>query len=97
MAKNGDLDYQFVFFALHDDNLYKQPTDVRDYNLLHESSVAYHTARPDYKMHGTIVKVAMPEMMANEAVLCQICKQDKIIASVASLADYNYEEIFSLM
>lgn len=97
MAKDGDLDYQFVFFALHGDNIYKQPTDVRDYQTIHDSSVAYHTARPDYKMHGTIVKMPMPAMMADEAVVCHVCKKDKMVAAVASLADYDYAEVFSIM
>lgn len=97
MAKDGQLDYQFVFFALHGTNVYKQPTDVRDYNTLHDSCVTYHTGRPDYKMHGTIVKMPMPSMMADEAVVCHVCKGDHMVAAVASIADYDYQEIFCIM
>lgn len=97
MAKDRDLDYQFVFFAFHGDNLYKQPTDVRDFETIHESSVAYHTGRPDYRMHGTIVKMPISAMKADDAVVCHVYKKDKIVAAVASRSDCDYNEIFSIM
>ena len=97
MAKTGRLDYEFLFFALHGDNIYKQPTDVRDYNPASNSDVSYHTSRHDYKIHGKIAKMSIPEMMADGAVVCHIYKKDKLVGSVASLADYDYEEAFSLM
>lgn len=97
MAQKGDLHHQFVFFALHGDNVYQQPTHVRDYQTIQECSVAYHTGRPDYKMHGTILKMSIPEMSADNAVVCNVYKKNEIVASVASLAEYGYKEIFSIM
>jgi len=97
MAKNGQLDCEFIFFALHGDNIYKQPTDVRDYEVVQANSVPMHINRPDYKVHGTILKMPLPAMMANDAVVCHICKGDTVVAAVASLPDYGYEEVFSLM
>ena len=97
MAKKGELDCEFIFFALHGDNIYKQPTDVRDYDVVQANSVPMHTSRPDYKIHGTILKMPLTAMMADEAVVCHICKGDAIIAAVASLSDYDYKEVFSLM
>lgn len=96
MAKKHEMDYQFIFFALHGGNIYKQPTDVRDYDVVQESSVAYHTSRDDYEMHGTITKKPLPQMMATDAVVCHVCKRDEMVAVVASLPEYDYEEVFTV-
>ena len=97
MAKDGELETQFLFFALHGDNMYRQPTHARDYRSLCESGVAYHTGRPDYKFHGTIVKTPVPAMLVDEAVVCRVCKGGETVAAVAALADYDYREVLSLM
>tara|TARA_B100001057_G_scaffold56554_1_gene50107 strand:+ start:334 stop:873 length:540 start_codon:yes stop_codon:yes gene_type:complete len=97
MDKRGEMDYQFVFFALQGGNLYKQPTDVRDFEMVYESSVPYHTSRPDYKLHGTIVKMPLPQMMAPSAIVCHVFKGPKMAGIVATLAEYNYEEMYSVM
>ena len=36
-------------------------------------------------------------MMANDAIVCHICKKDLIVAAVAALPEYQYDEIFCLM
>lgn len=97
MDKRGEMDYQFVFFALQGGNVYKQPTDVRDFEMVHESSVPYHTSRPDYKLHGTIVKMPLPQMMAPSAIVCHVSKGPEMVGVVATLAEYNYEEMYSVM
>lgn len=95
-ARKGGLNGEFIFFAVHGDNVYKQPTDLRDFDVVQEQGVPVHVTRPDYKVHGTILKTHLPAMMAKDAIICNISKGDAVIATVASLADYGYQEAFSL-
>lgn len=97
MDKKSEMDSQFVFFALQGGNVYKQPTDVRDFEMVQESSVPYHTSRGDYKMHGTIVKMALPCMAAPDAIVCHVFKGQDMLAVLAALAEYEYEDVYSVM
>lgn len=97
MDKKSEMDNQFVFFALQGGNVYKQPTDVRDFEMVQESSVPYHTSRCDYKMHGTIVKMPLPCMAAPDAIVCHVFKGQDMVAVLAALAEYEYEDVYSVM
>ena len=97
MDKKCEMDTQFVFFALQGGNVYKQPTDVRDFDMVQASSVPYHTGRDDYKMHGTIVKMPLPCMAAPDAIVCHVFKGQDTVAVLASLAEYDYEDVYSVM
>jgi hypothetical protein len=97
MDKKSEMDTQFVFFALQGGNVYKQPTDVRDFEMVQESSVPYHTSRGDYKMHGTIVKMPLPCMAAPDAIVCHVFKGQDMVAVLAALAEYEYEDVYSVM
>jgi len=96
MDKKREMDTQFVFFALQGGNVYKQPTDVRDYKMVEESSVPYHTNRGDYKMHGTIVKMPLSCMAAPDAIVCHVFKGKDMVAMLASLAEYEYQNVYSI-
>lgn len=96
MDKRGEMDYQFVFFALQGGNVYKQPTDVRDFDTVHESSVPYHMSRPDYKLHGTIVKMPLPQITAPSAIVCHVFKGVEMTGVVAAMAEDGYEQMYVL-
>ena len=97
MDKRSEMDTQFVFFALQAGSVYKQPTDVRDFDMVQKSSVPYHTSREDYKMHGTIVKMPLPCIAASDAIVCHIFRGNDLVAVFATLAECGYENIFSVM
>jgi len=97
MDKKSEMDTQFIFFALQGGNVYKQPTDFRDFEIVQKSSVPYHTSRGDYKMHGTVVKMPLPCMAAPDAIVCHIFKDQDMVAVLAALAEYEYEDVYSVM
>jgi hypothetical protein len=95
MARNGDLTDEFLFFAVHGGHLYKQPTDVRDYQTS-LAGVAHHPAREDYLMHGTVVKMPLQSVNGGEAVVTQVCSREMVMAAVASLPGDAYEDVLQL-
>lgn len=97
MDRRGEMDYQFMFFALQGGSVYKQPTDVRDFDMVHESSVPYHMSRSDYKLHGTIVKMPLPQMMTPSAIVCHVFKGHEVASVVATLAEYDYEQMYCVV
>ena len=95
MARRGEMEDEFIFFSVHGNSIYKQPTNIQDYNVIQDSSV-YHSSRQDYKIHGTILKTALPEMMADEALVCEVYKHNELLAVIASLPEQDYVDTFTV-
>jgi hypothetical protein len=96
MAQNGDLDNEFIFFAVHGEHLYKQPTDVRDY-AMSINGVIHHVSRGDYVMHGTVIRMPAISSEANEAVVTEVCTRERVVAIVASSMEDGYSKIVNLV
>lgn len=92
-ARMGEFEHTFVFFAFHGDNIYRQPTDIRDFCMV-QQSIGYHTARPDYKMHGTVTKT--PVLGDQDAIICQVFFKSEVVAIAVSLSWGNYKSFEKL-
>lgn len=92
-ARMGEFEHTFVFFAFHGNNIYRQPTDVRDF-LMVQQSISYHTGRDDYKLHGTVTKTAV--MGDPDAIVCQIFSKDTVMALAVSLSTDDYSSFEEL-
>lgn len=96
MALRGELNWQFVFFAVHSGNMYKQPIDIRDYNTVNHSSVQYHTSREDYTLHGTTVKTTVAHIGVSDAVVTSMSHKNNLLSVVMSLPDDDYKQIYTV-
>jgi len=87
-ARMGEFEHTFVFFAFHGDNIYRQPTDVRDFYMV-QQSIEYHTGRDDYKLHGTVTKT--PMLGDQDAIVCRVFFKEDVVAVAVSLSAGNYK------
>ena len=96
LARSGDMDMQFILFCVHNKNLYKQPTDTRDYTRCLEG-LALHRSRPDYMFHGTTIKMPLTLHGNAVSVVTQVYSQETLLAMVASPQSNDYATVVSLV
>lgn len=95
MAREGQLETDFIFFAVHRDNVYSQPTDVRDFDQCW-STVHHHTARADYRVHGTVLKSPVVGLDFPSAVVMHVYSREGIVAAVAADPVDNYNRLLTV-